>query len=211
MREVEGVEQGSIVALKPEGRGAGIEIISAKSLEAQVQARAETLLDRELDRIARGQKRELPRLEPVEKALAARAQHLEREGWGVSSESGKFYFRDGAREALHAGELDRTGLDHAKQHGLEHRDLSIDPPLGSEHVWQVREVKELFAGRTVIIGRGDDVALAAIKRGMEIGIGDQVGVKILERGNAMAVELIAPKQLAKELELGRGLGLGLGR
>ncbi len=211
MREIEGLEQGSIVALKPYGRGAGIEIISARSLEAQVQARADTLLDRELDRIARGQKRELPRLEPVEKALAARAQHLEREGWGVRSESGKFYFRDGVREALRTDELDRAGISHAKQHGLEYRDLSIDPPLNSERAWQVREVKELFAGRTAIIGRGDDIALVAIKPGKEIEIGDQVGVKILERSGAKAVELIAPKQLAKELELSRGLGIGLGR
>ena len=32
-----------------------------------------------------------------------------------------------------------------------------------------------------------------------------------KRSGAKAVELIAPKQLAKELELSRGLGLGLGR
>jgi type IV secretory pathway VirD2 relaxase len=211
MREIESLEQGSIVALKPGGRGAEIEIISAKSLEAQVAARADTLLDRELDRIARGQKRELPRIERVETALGERAQHLEREGWGVRSESGKFYFRDGARAALRAGELDRAGLAHAREHGLVYRDLTFDPPLDSERVWQVREVKHLFTGRTAIIGRGDDIALVALKAGKEIGIGDQVGVRMLERGGAKAVELIAPKQLAKELELGRGLGLGLGR
>ncbi len=66
VREIEGVQPGSLLALKPEGRGAEIEVISHHSLQAQVQARAETLLDRELDRIARGQKRELPRLERVE-------------------------------------------------------------------------------------------------------------------------------------------------
>ncbi len=211
MREIEGLERGSIVALKPDGRSAEIEIISARSLEAQVQARADTLLDRELDRIARGQKRELPRLERVEAALSERAQHLEREGWGLMSESGKFYFRDGAREALRAGELDRAGLDHAREHGLVYRDLTFDPPLSAEQVWKVREVKQLFAGRTAIIGRDAAIAMAPIKHGKEIGIGDQVGVKMLERGGAKTVELIAPQQLAKELELGRGLGLGLGR
>ena len=167
--------------------------------------------DHELDRIARGQKRELPRLERVEKALGDRAQHLEREGWGVRSDSGKFYFRDGARAALRAGELDRAGLVHAREHGLAYRDLTFDPPLDSERVWQVREVKHLFAGRTAIIGRGNEVALVGVKAGKEIGIGDQVGVEILERGGARSLELIAPRQLAKELELSRGLGLGLGR
>ncbi|UPT63038.1 MAG: DUF3363 domain-containing protein [Hyphomonadaceae bacterium JAD_PAG50586_4] len=127
MREIERLEQGSLVALKPAGRGAEIDVISARSLDAQIQARADTLLDRELDRIARGQKRELPQLERVEAALGERAQHLEREGWGLRSESGKFYFRDGAREALRAGELDRAGLDHAREHGLAYRDLSFDP------------------------------------------------------------------------------------
>jgi sRNA-binding carbon storage regulator CsrA len=53
--------------------------------------------------------------------------------------------------------------------------------------------------------------MVAIKAGKQIGIGDQVGVKMLERGGGRAVELTAPKQLAKELELGRGLGIGLGR
>ena len=105
----------------------------------------------------------------------------------------------------------RAGLDHAKQHGLAYRDLTFDPPLNSEQVWQVREVKQLFAGRTAIIGRGEDIAMVPIKAGKEIGIGDHVGVKMLERNGARSLELIAPKQLAKELELSRGLGLGLGR
>jgi hypothetical protein len=78
-------------------------------------------------------------------------------------------------------------------------------------VWQVREVKQLFAGRTAIIGRDAEIALAPIKAGKEIGIGDQVGVRMLERNGARSLELIAPKQFAKELELSRGLGLGLGR
>ncbi len=49
MREIEGLEQGSLVALKPDGRRAEIESHFGDSpLAAQVHARAETLLDREL-------------------------------------------------------------------------------------------------------------------------------------------------------------------
>jgi hypothetical protein len=207
MREIEPLEQGSILALKPDGRGAEIEVISARSLEAQAPARAETLLDRELDRIARGQRRVLPKLERVENALSQRARVLEREGLGLMSESGKFYFRDGARERLRASELDRAGLDHARRHGLEYRDLSLDPPGQGEQIWRVREVKELFAGRTVLLGRGQEVAAVVVKPTKELGIGDEVGVKLMERGNARTLDII----VGKELELARTISLGLGR
>ncbi|MFN3463988.1 MAG: DUF3363 domain-containing protein [Terricaulis sp.] len=207
MREIEPLEQGAIVALKPEGRGAEIEVISARSLEAQGQARADTVLDRELDRIARGQRRVLPKLERVENALSQRARVLEREGLGLMSESGKFYFRDGAREGLRAGELDRAGLEHARRHGLEYRDLSVDPPGQGEQIWRVRDMKELFAGRTVLLERGGQVAAMVVKPARELSIGDDVGVKLIERGNTRTLDLI----VGKELELTRTISLGLGR
>jgi hypothetical protein len=204
MAEIDCLEQGSLVALKPAGRGGAIEIVSARPLQAQIQARAETSLDRELDRIARGERRELPNWERVEQALSRRARLLEREGLGLTSKSGKFYFRDGAREALRQGELDRAALDYAKRHGLDYRDLSIDPPGRGEEIWQVREVKELFAGRTALIGRGHEVAAVMVKPKLELGIGDDVGVKLMERGASRTLELAA----SKELDLMRGLGLG---
>ena len=203
-REIDGLEQGSVVAVRPQGRGAEIEVISARSLEAQVPARADTLLDRELDRLARGEARELPKLEGVEQALARRAQLLEREGLGLLSESGRFYFRDGARQALRAAELDRAALDHAKRHGLYYRDLAIDPPGQGEDIWRVREVKELFAGRTALLGRGQEVAVVMVKPKLELSVGDEVGVKLMARGNTRTLELA----VGKELDLMRGLGLG---
>lgn len=207
MREIEGLEQGSVVALKPAGRSAGIEVLSARSLEAQIQARAETLLDRELDRIARGERRELPALEQVEQALSRRAQLLEREGLALLSESGTFYFRDGARDGLRAHELDRLALDHAKQHGLDYRDLAADPAGRGEDIWRVREVKEVFAGRTALLGRGHEIAAVVVKPKLEISVGDEVGVRLLERGGARSLDLI----VGKELDLALNLGLGLGR
>lgn len=207
MREIEGLEQGSLIALKPAGRGAEIEVLSARSLESQIHARAETLLDRELDRVARGKKRELPALESVETALSKRARVLEHEGLGALSDSGNFYFRDGAREALRDRELDRAALDHARRHGLEYRDLIADPPGRGEGIWRVREVKELFAGRTAVLGRGQEIAAVVVKRTLELSVGDDVGVKLLERGNARALGLA----VGKELDLARSLTLGLGR
>jgi putative PIN family toxin of toxin-antitoxin system len=187
MREIEGLEQGSLVALTPAGRSAEIEVLSARSLEAQIHARAETLLDRELDRIARGEKRELPALQQVEQALSRRSQALEREGVGLLGENGKFYFRDGVREALRVGELDRAALDHAKRHGLQYRDLAADPSGRGEDIWRVREVKELFAGRTALLGRGQEIAAVVVKPKLELGVGEEVGVKLLERGGARLV------------------------
>lgn len=207
MCEIEGLEQGSLAALKPAGRGAEIEVISARSLEAQIHARAETLLDRELDRMALGKERELPALEQVERALSERAKVLEREGLGLQSDSGKFYFRDGARETLRDRELDHVALDHARQHRLEYRDLVADPPGRDEGIWRVREVKELFAGRTALLGRGHEIAAIVVKRSLELNIGDDGGVKLLERGNSRALELA----VGKELDLARSLTLGLGR
>lgn len=207
MREIEHLEQGSLVALKPTGRSAEIELISARSLEAQVQARADTLLDRELDRIARGERRVLPKLERVEHALSQRAEVLEREGLGLMSDSGKFYFRDGVRDGLRAHELDRAGLEHARRHGLDYRDLSIDPPSQGEAIWRVRDVKELFAGRTVLLGRGQEVAAMVMRPPKELSIGDEVGVKLMERGTTRTLDLI----VGKELELTRTISLGLGR
>jgi type IV secretory pathway VirD2 relaxase len=207
MREIEPLEQGAILTLKPEGRGAEIEVISARSLEAQVQARADTVLDRELDGIARGERRELPKLERVEHALSQRAEVLEREGLGLMSDCGKFYFRDGVRDGLRAHELDRAGLEHARRHGLDYRDFSIDPPGQGEQIWRVREVKELFAGRTVLLGRGQEVAAMVMRPPKELSIGDEVGVKLMERGTTRTLDLI----VGKELELTRTISLGLGR
>jgi hypothetical protein len=171
-----------------------------------VHARADTLLDQDLDRIARGEAPLLPELERVEAALADRANALERAGYGLKSESGKFYFREGAREELRANELDRAGLEHAKAHGRAYRDLASDPGLAPDHVWDVREVKELFAGRAAIIGRGSDIAVVPMKAGQSVEIGDQIGIKMRDGPGAQkAIELIQPQDLAKTL--GRGLDL----
>jgi hypothetical protein len=146
-------------------------------------------------------------LEQVEQALSRRAQLLEREGLGLLSESGTFYFRDGARDGLRAHELDRLALDHAKQHGLDYRDLAADPAGRGEDIWRVREVKEVFAGRTALLGRGHEIAAVVVKPKLEISVGDEVGVRLLERGGARSLDLI----VGKELDLALNLGLGLGR
>lgn len=203
MLEISELQQGSLVALHPNGHGAEIERLSFHPVEAQVHARANTVLDQDLDRVARGEARLLPALEGVESALAERADVLEAAGYGLKSDSGKFYFRDGAREDLRAAELDRAGLEHARDHGGVYRDLIEDNHLEPDQVWDVREVKELFAGKAAILGRGADIAVVALGGAPDINVGDEVGLRMLEGpGGEKVVGLIAPQEFAKSPDLG---------
>lgn len=63
-------------------------------------------------------------------------------------------------------------------------------------------MKELFAGRTALLGRGHEVAVVMVKPKLELSIGDEVGVKLMERGNTRTLELA----VGKELDLMRGPG-----
>ncbi len=193
MERIADLQRGSWVALAPEGKRASVERLSFHGLDAQVPVRAETELDRELDRQARGEATRLPDCPEVIEALNARAQVLEANGFGARSPSGKFYFRDGAREDLRCAELEREG----RARGGE-RDLAREG-----ETWRVREVKELFSGRAAVLERGRDVVVHPLGRGSEIAPGDQVTFK--------AVQGRAPKRPQLELIKAPVRGLDLGR
>ncbi|HVZ99663.1 MAG TPA: DUF3363 domain-containing protein [Caulobacterales bacterium] len=204
MEAITDLQKGSLVTLEPDGKRAAIERLSYHPLEAQIPARAETELDRELDRIARGAERRLPATKEVEKALGSRAELLEQNGYGVNSESGKFYFRDGARESLREAELEREGKDQARERGAVFRDPTRDmgDDLGKS-TWNVRDVKELFSGRTAVLQNGRDLALHPLGRDAGIGVGDRVAFKAMGRGVGPAME----RQVELVKAMGRGLGL----
>jgi type IV secretory pathway VirD2 relaxase len=206
MEAISDLQKGSLVALEPEGKRAAVERLSYHSLEAQIPARADTELDRELDRIARGAERRLPATKEVEKALSRRAELLEQNGYGVRSESGKFYFRDGARDSLRQAELEREGKDQARERGgvfrLPARELGDD--IG-KRAWKVREVKELFSGRTAVLQNGRDVALHPLGRDAGISVGDRVAFKPMQ-GRGLGLE--AQRQMELVKVMGRGLELG---
>jgi type IV secretory pathway VirD2 relaxase len=205
MDAIADLQKGSLVALEPEGKRAAIERLSYHSLETQIPALAETALDRELDRIARREARRLPASKEVETALKERALLLEQNGYGVLSESGKFYFRDGAREILRQAELEREGKDQARERGGVFRDpvRELGDDIG-KRAWKVREVKELFSGRTAVLQHGRDVALHPLGRDTEINVGDRVSFKPMGRG----LGLEAQRQMELVKVMGRGLGLG---
>jgi type IV secretory pathway VirD2 relaxase len=197
MERIADLQRGSWVALAPAGKRAEVERLSFHGLEAQVRVRAETELDRELDRQARGEARRLPDCPEVIEALGARAQLLEASGFGARSPSGKFYFRDGAREHLRRAELEREDDGRARGGG---RDLAREG-----ETWRVREVKELFAGKAAILERGREVLVQPLGRGSDIKAGDEAAFK--------AIEPRSPTREAAQLELVKSpvRGLDLGR
>ncbi len=197
MERISDLQRGSWVALAPEGKRGTVERLSFHGLEAQVQVRAETELDRELDRQARGEPMRLPECPEVTQALNERARVLEASGYGARSPSGKFYFRDGSREQLQRAELEREG--HNRARGGD-RDLAQDGDT-----WRVREVKELFAGRAAVLERGRDVVVHKLGRGSDIKPGDEVTFKAIP-GRTPTREMQGHdlvKSLVRGLDLGR--------
>lgn len=212
MEAIADLQRGSLAALTPEGKRGGIERLSFHAPEDQVHARAQTELDRELERVARGQAPRLPDTPEVRAALDERARVLESNRLGFRSNDGRFHFRDGALDELKQAELSREGREAAKErHGLfrdvtpgaghEH-DWSGPARFGGEEPWRVRETKELFAGKTALLERGRDVVLAPVQPGMGLGPGDSVSLNVAD-------QMSKTPQLEMTKLLGRGLGLEL--
>ena len=113
-------------------------------------------------------------------------------------------------DALKDNELKHEGkLATRERHGL-FRDVTPGSGgqqfgrggFGGEEPWTVRETKELFAGKTAILERGRDVALAPMKLGMDIAGGDSVSFNPTN-------QMTKTPELAMTKLLGRGLGLEL--
>jgi hypothetical protein len=196
MEQIADLQRGSWVALEPKGKRAEVQRLSCHGLDAQVRVRAETELDRELDRQARGVAPRLPDAPEVKEALEARAQVLEANGFGARSPSGKFYFRAGARAELRRAELERESDTRTRG---DARDL-----IREGETWRVREVKELFSGKAASLERGRDVLVHGLGRGSDIKAGDEVAFKAVpHRGPSRE-----PTKHELVKSLGRGLDLG---
>ena len=196
---IQDLQQGSLAALEPNGRRPDIERLSFYSPAQQLMARADTELDRELDRIARGEARLLPKLDNVERCLAERATHHVAHNYGEIDANGNFAFKHGARDYLHALERNETGRAIAAERGREFRD--------SPHVdenWRVQGAREMFSGRAAVLERSLDVTVAPLAKGQNPEIGKDVSLKTMrapELGLSQTLQ-IAPA-LSRGLELGR--------
>ena len=202
MENIAELQKGSLVALAPDGKRASVERLCYHPVSDQTRAVADTELDRELDRLARGEARQLPRLASVELALSERAALHVEAGNGALSPSGKFYFRDGVRDELRREEMKAFGQSLGQETGRSFQDIADGP----EKSWRLRETRELFAGKIAVLERGINISAAPIARGLSLAPGQQVEVQ-LSRGTGLAPSLEVAGGIAKGLA--RGLGLGL--
>jgi len=162
-------------------------------------ARADTELDRELERIANGEQRMLPELDNVERCLTERAAMHVEQGYGDIDANGNFAFKPGARDYLHALERNETGRAIAAERGREFR----DSPRMDEN-WRMRGTREMFSGKAAILERSLDVTIASLAKGQNPEIGKDVSLKAVrapESGLSQRLQ-IAPV-VSRGLELGR--------
>lgn len=201
---IQDLQRGSLAALEPAGKRPIIDRLAFHPVAQQLSARADTELDRELDRIARGQPRQLPALDNVERCLAARAVQLVEQGLGAIDRNGQFAFHPGAREHLHELERRETGRS-ADQTLYKFRDRSLqnDREWSGEN-WKVRGQMELFSGKAAILTRRMDMEIAPIAKGHSLQVGQDVSLAV---GKSPAQQLTQALQI-KPPSLERGLGLG---
>lgn len=201
---IEDLQKGSLAALEPAGKRPVIDRLAFHPVSQQLSARADTELDRELDRIAKGEPRQLPTLDNVERSLARRAaQHIE-QGLGTLDRAGQFAFHPGARERLH--ELERRDAGRSADqtfYKFRERPLHADREWGGE-TWKVRGQMELFSGKAAVLTRRTEMEIAPIAKGQSLQIGQDVSLTI---GKSPAQHLAQAVQI-KPPSLERGLGLG---
>lgn len=202
---IQDVQKGSLVALEPAGKRPQIERLSYHSPAQQLMARADTELDRELDRIAKGQPRQLPALENVERCLTERAARHVEQGLGAMDRDGRFAFHPGAREHLHEIERISAGRATAEKSMCNFREPSArsDRELGGEN-WKMRGEVELHSGKAAILTRRLEMEIAPLPKGQSLQIGQDIS---LSRGKSPSQDL-SHTLLIKPPSLERGLGLG---
>jgi hypothetical protein len=160
--------------------------LSALPTAAQVAARAETWLDRELARTGAGQAPAFAYDAATARDLAARRAWLLAHGHAQAAGPG-VRFKPGARQALREGELRAEAARHGQRH--------VPLRSGVEYEGRYAGTVELHAGRCAVIARGDGVAVVPVARAPAVAVGQEVSVTLDGRGMAT---------------LGRSRGLGLG-
>jgi len=162
-RDAAGLQPGALVAVEPKvHKGAGtrvrIDRISETPLATQIEARAETELDREIVRQLAGEAPHLPNTREVRNAITERIGWHQREGNGGRDLTGRFEFNHGALERLRASELSRAEDVLMKATGKR----TINVGDGLEREWRVRGFVQLQQGRFAMLERNDGVALLRV-------------------------------------------------
>jgi hypothetical protein len=162
-RDATGLQPGALVAIEPKSHpGAGTRVkldrLSETPLATQIEAPAETELDREIVSQLAGEAPRLPNTREVRNAITERIGWHQREGNGGRDLTGRFEFNQGALERLRASELSRTEDVLMKATGK--RTINVGDGLDRE--WRVRGFVQLHQGRFAMLERNDGVALLRV-------------------------------------------------
>ncbi|GAM97394.1 VirD2 components [alpha proteobacterium U9-1i] len=178
-RDVDGLEPGAIVAIEPkthEGPGTRVRLdrLSETPIKSQIDAPAETELDREIVRTLAGAPNRLPNTREVRNAVSERVAWHQREGNGQRDLTGRFEFEPGALDRLKSAEFSRAEDKLVKATGKR----AIDVADGLEREWRVRGFIQLQQGRFAALERNDSVALLRLSRGVSLKQGKAYSMSV---------------------------------
>jgi len=181
-RDAAGLQLGSLVAIEPkshEGRGTRVKIdrLSETPIATQIEAPAETELDREIARQLAGEPARLPNTREVRNAMTERIGWHQREGNGRRDLTGRFEFDHGALERLRASEFSRA--EDTLKRAAGKRAISIGD--GLEREWRVRGFVQLQQGRFAALERNDAVALVRMTPSLSLKQGKAYSLSIANR------------------------------
>ncbi|MEQ1491675.1 MAG: DUF3363 domain-containing protein [Terricaulis sp.] len=178
-RDAAGLQPGALVAIEPkvhEGAGTRVRIdrLSETPLATQIEAPAETELDREIIRQLAGEAPRLPNTREVRNAITERIGWHQREGNGGRDLTGRFEFNQGALDRLRASELWRARETLTRTTGKR----AIDVADGLEREWRVRGFVQLQQGRFAALERSDAVALVQMSRSPSLQQGKSYSLSV---------------------------------
>lgn len=168
-REAEGLMPGAIVAIEPkphEGRGTRVKLdrLSETPIATQIDARAETELDREIVRLVAGDPARLPNTREVRNAITERIAWHQREDNGRRDLTGRFAFDPGVLDRLRKDELAHAEDALGKATGKR----VINMNDGLERELRVGSFVQLHQGRFAVLERNDAVALLRVSPSMSM-------------------------------------------
>jgi hypothetical protein len=178
-RDGAGLQPGALVAIEPKvHQGAGtrlrIDRLSETPLATQIEAPAETELDREIVRQLASEAARLPNTREVRNAITERIGWHQREGNGGRDLTGRFEFNPGALDRLRASEL--SSAEKALTRATGKRAINIGD--GLEREWRVRGFVQLHQGRFAMLERNDGVALVRVTRSLSLKQGKAYSLSI---------------------------------
>jgi type IV secretory pathway VirD2 relaxase len=178
-RDAAGLQPGALVAVEPrdhEGRGTRVKIdrLSETPLLTQIEAPAETELDREIVRQLAGEPPRLPNTREVRNAITERIGWHQREGNGGRDLTGRFEFNQGALDRLRTSELSRA--EDALMRTTGKRAVNIAD--GLEREWRVRGFVQLHQGRFAMLERNDGVALLRVTQSLSLKQGKAYSLSV---------------------------------